>query len=103
LPDTLCAKRRLIDSLTAATPGKLSIDDNRRQASNAESLGSTSYCCVLHVEHRYVTGRASDTVDKFYCFLTRRAASAKNFDFSFRTHELLLLVLIVLSIDHSLF
>jgi hypothetical protein len=77
----------LTDSLTAATIGEPPVDDDRWHAPNPETLGSIRDCCILHVEHRYVTGGASNIVYKIDCLLTRRTPSAKNFDFSFVIHK----------------
>jgi hypothetical protein len=93
---TLSPQSGLSDASTSATIGKFPVDDDTWYAPNTQSLGSISDCCILHVEHGYVTGRASNTVYKIDCLLTRSTAGAKNFHFPSSTHDSLPLVWISL-------
>jgi hypothetical protein len=89
---TLSPQSGLSDVSTSATIGKFPVDDDTWYAPNTQSLGSISDCCILHVEDRYITGRASNTVYKIDCLLTCRTPDAKNFDFPSSTHTFLPLV-----------
>jgi hypothetical protein len=98
---TLSPQSGLSDVSTSATIGEFPVDDDRWHALHAQILRPISHRHILHVEDRYITGSASDTVYKIEYLLTCRTPGAKNFDFPSSTHYFLPLVWISLR-DSSL-
>jgi hypothetical protein len=86
LSQTRTPQGGFIDAPMLATVSERSINNDRRQFLNAEKFGSIRDGFFLHIENRYITGRASDPIHKFHGLLAYLAAGAKYFDPSSYAH-----------------
>jgi hypothetical protein len=67
--------------------GKLSVDYYRRHPADAQLLGSRRHLGLVHVQDFCFARGTGDPPYGLNCFVTRWAASAKDFNFAFVAHK----------------
>jgi hypothetical protein len=64
-----------------------SVHDYRWNTADTKLFGPCRYLRLAHVQHFRFTRWACQALYCLYCIVTRRAASAKDFDFAFVAHK----------------